>query len=402
MRPRPLIPILLTILLTIPATAATHHTDTAVTPATALQVARHFLPTATTNTTTLITDHATPLYYLITLQPTGYIIVTADTRLPPILAYSTTTAPDTPDDPDHTLLTLATTDLHQRLTHLTSLPPDLLRQRADQWTQLIAGTPTLPSTFRQWPRLGTTTDGGWLETTWTQKYPYNLDCPIDLATHDRSVAGCPAVAMAQILNYHQTTNTIAFNDTDDYLHDYAGNTFTIDDDHATYDFPSFPALDTDLETLTHHYQTQTPLTIHDKAALVFACGVAAHQVYSPQGSGTYGVDQALQAYHRFGFINVTLLTQNTTDTYTQIQDDLKVGLPVHYACVNQNWTAGHNFVVDGYNTDGYYHCNFGWGGPMDGWYLLPQDSPQPHLPRGRHRPHPRRVRPLPPQRHWQP
>jgi hypothetical protein len=32
-------------------------------------------------------------------------------------------------------------------------------------------------------------------------------------------------------------------------------------------------------------------------------------------------------------------------------------------------------VVDGYNTDGYYHINFGWGGSYDGWYLLPEELP---------------------------
>jgi hypothetical protein len=32
-------------------------------------------------------------------------------------------------------------------------------------------------------------------------------------------------------------------------------------------------------------------------------------------------------------------------------------------------------VVDGYNTDEYYHLNFGWGGSYNGWYLLPQEIP---------------------------
>jgi hypothetical protein len=41
--------------------------------------------------------------------------------------------------------------------------------------------------------------------------------------------------------------------------------------------------------------------------------------------------------------------------------------------VNEEWTAGHNLVVDGYNTDHYFHLNFGWGGTYDGWYMLPQD-----------------------------
>ena len=37
--------------------------------------------------------------------------------------------------------------------------------------------------------------------------------------------------------------------------------------------------------------------------------------------------------------------------------------------------AGHNLVTDGYNTDGFYHLNFGWGGSYNGWYLIPDEIP---------------------------
>ena len=50
-------------------------------------------------------------------------------------------------------------------------------------------------------------------------------------------------------------------------------------------------------------------------------------------------------------------------------------LPTHLAVVVPDWSAGHNLVVDGYNTDDYYHLNFGWGGVWDGWYLLPEGIP---------------------------
>ena len=36
---------------------------------------------------------------------------------------------------------------------------------------------------------------------------------------------------------------------------------------------------------------------------------------------------------------------------------------------------GHNVVIDGYNTNDYYHLNFGWGGSYNGWYLLPSQIP---------------------------
>jgi len=116
------------------------------------------------------------------------------------------------------------------------------------------------------PIEGTTATGGWLETTWSQTTPYNNFCPIDLASGARSVAGCPSVAIAQILNYHETTNNIILNDTDDYYHSYSGNNYWIDNDHVTYDFPSFPELNNYLATLMSHYQQQIQITEDDIAA----------------------------------------------------------------------------------------------------------------------------------------
>jgi len=56
-------------------------------------------------------------------------------------------------------------------------------------------------------------------------------------------------------------------------------------------------------------------------------------------------------------------------------DNIKIGLPVHLATVNETWTSGHNVVCDGYNSDDYFRLNFGWGGSYDGWYSLPEGFP---------------------------
>jgi len=180
--------------------------------------------------------------------------------------------------------------------------------------------------------------------------------------------------MAQILNYHKTTNNVAFNDSDDYYHSY-GNRFWIDNDHEEYDFPSFPELNDYLDTLAYHYDNQLLITDEDKAALNFACGVAATQVYTSGGSGTFGVNQAYDAYLKFDCNTVELLDNSDTDLYDRLSQNIKDALPAHLAVVTPGWDAGHNLVVDGYNTDEYYHLNFGWGGSYDGWYLLPYELP---------------------------
>ena len=77
--------------------------------------------------------------------------------------------------------------------------------------------------------------GGFLETYWNQDFPYNQLCPKDpLNNNSYSYAGCPAVAMGQIINYLRTTQGTRFSDSDDYVHQYAGRNYNIDDDYSEY------------------------------------------------------------------------------------------------------------------------------------------------------------------------
>jgi hypothetical protein len=200
-------------------------------------------------------------------------------------------------------------------------------------------------------------------------------CPIDPVTSVRSIAGCPSIAMGSILNFLRTVNGVSFSDLDDYHHNYAGRNYYIDDDADTWDFPAFPQLNKLLDTAQAHYDNCTGADHIDKAALVWACGIACTQVYTSSGSGTFGVNQALEGYQKFNFAGAELLLETTPGLYDSIMLNIIDTLPVHLAVVDPGWTTGHNVIIDGYNTDGYFHLNFGWGGPYNGWYGLPDEIP---------------------------
>ena len=71
------------------------------------------------------------------------------------------------------------------------------------------------------PDLGTPLlrSDGLIATHWDQDYPYNQLCPRDPVNgNSYSYAGCPSVAMAQIINYLRTTQDTRFSDSDDYAH----------------------------------------------------------------------------------------------------------------------------------------------------------------------------------------
>ena len=213
-----------------------------------------------------------------------------------------------------------------------------------------------------------------LTSHWTQNYPYNQLCPRDpVNDYTYSAAGCPAIAMGQIINYLRTTQNTRFSDSDDYSHRYAGRNYDIDDDWEDLQFPSFPMLNEMLDSVDATFLRGEELPDFLAAAVVFACGTACKQVYTSQGSGTFAVDQAFAAYQRFGFTDCVLFQEPDSVMYATLISNLRAGYPAHLAVENPEGTVGHNVVVDGYReSDGKFHVNFGYGSsPLDDWYSIP-------------------------------
>ncbi len=342
----------------------------------ALRVANNYLQIRHPNQSSVFTEALTAgndsLVWLIHCEPRGFVIVSTTTNLPPIVAWS--------DESNFgegeawtSFLPLLIKDLKLRKQYV-SLEDDEVSRNHDTWNFWMNPATEKPL-FEQWPPEGWSPTGGWLSTNWTQTAPYNAFCPIDGQTQVRSVAGCPATAMAQIVNFHQRTNKTRFSDTDDYYHNFgSGNSYWIDNDWENRGFPSWEQLNLYLDTLETHYEQGVPLKNSDKAALTYACGAAAKQVYSSSVSGTFGIDQAYDAFIRFGYSDAQLVYPTNPELNAMLTENIKIALPAQLGLVNPSQTAGHNVVVDGYNTDELYHFNFGWGGSANGWYSMPPEN----------------------------
>ena len=140
-------------------------------------------------------------------------------------------------------------------------------------------------------------------------------------------------------------------------------------------FASFPQLNAHLKSMFDDYFHGREPSNTEKAALIFGCGVAAEQVYSASMSGTFGIDQAHEGLQRFGCGTADLRYPHHTDLFSRMKGNVMNACPVLFACLVATGPGGHNMVVDGYNSDDYYHVNFGWGGGYNGWYLLPSELP---------------------------
>lgn len=320
----------------------------------------------------VLADGDNILAYAYSCSPTGFIVVCADDKLTPVIAYSDKNC----FDPASPLVSLIKSDLSLRLQNYDEMSKESKAVVKEKWRMISSDSKIIPE-YEQWPPEGSTTTGGWTETHWNQNAPYNKFCPMDLSANSRSYTGCPATAMSQLLFYHKTINGTRFEYRKDrYYHDYT-QSFWVDDAYETYDFLNFDDVNIYLDSVEVKWAEGRELTEDDIAALNWACGIATKSVFSAYGSGTFGVDQAYDAFQKFGFTSSVLMGSlySDKDIKTKIADNIKIGLPVHLATVNETWTSGHNVVCDGYSSDDFFRLNFGWGGSSDGWYSLPEGFP---------------------------
>ncbi len=323
-------------------------------------------------------DDGIVLAYITELEPRGFIATSTDTDITPIIAYSFKTPFPSDQDRNNPLYHLLKEDMKLRAKALAQYDRFKLMENNNLWN-IYAGEDTEPSVnqeFQQWPPENTTSTGGWLESTWDQDSPYNDFCPLDPVDANRAYVGCVATAMAQVINYHRQCN-VSF-DEDDKFTTYSG--IDIDKDSDLYDFPSFEQLNEYLEDLRLKYSRQIEPNDTDVAALSFACGIATEMDYTSEGSGASPYDAQYALRYKFGFHSADMTGGLSHEFYRVLQENMINRLPVLLAISPTDGYRGHALVCDGYNTNGEYHLNFGWGTDRpeemtEVWYHLPSDLP---------------------------
>ncbi len=319
-------------------------------------------------------EDGTVLAYVADLEPRGFVALSADTDIAPVIAYSFSASFPAIQDASNPLSRMLRTDMQLRTKALAEHPELKTVETARLWDLLAAGGTADASdgSFQQWPHANTTSSGGWLATAWVQGEPYNAFCPMDPVTGTRSYVGCVATAFAQLVQYHRICEA-SFGPDDSYMM-YSGT--QIDTDSGLYDFPSFETLNGYLDSIRLKYSAGIDLNDVDAAALSFACGVAVGMDYSSDGSGAslYVVQTAL--LDRFGYYSADMFGGLTDAGLIALQENMINGLPALLSFSPPDGWGGHVIVCDGYNTDGEYHLNFGWGTTRpqeitEAWYHLP-------------------------------
>lgn len=213
-----------------------------------------------------------------------------------------------------------------------------------------------------------------VETQWNQMKPYNYMCPTITGEPGRSVTGCVATAMAQIMYYHkwpvaETKAIPAYQMSNGEL--IAGaNPVTLDWDAMQLTYTGSEAED-----------DPSALAV---AQLMVLCGKSVKMSYSSSASGAVSesVPAALKEYFDYdGAAHMVYRDEYANaDWEKMIYDELAAKRPVYLSGTSISGTSvvGHAFVCDGYDGEGLFHINWGWGGMSDGFFRLTLLNPDDH------------------------
>lgn len=185
-------------------------------------------------------------------------------------------------------------------------------------------------------------------------------CPLYEGTN-RSVTGCVATAMAQVMMYYQYPKELKTT-----IKAYNTQTYGIQipeiSSGATYDWDNM---------LPDYSKSDYNSAQADAVAkLMYHCGAAVKMDYGPS-SGANVTPIILATY--FGY-DADLMQDLTRTVFTLqqwmtlIDNELKAKRPILYS--GQASDGGHEFVCDGSDGNGLYHINWGWGGYQDGYFDL--------------------------------
>ena len=297
-----------------------------------------------------------PLIYIFNINETkGFVLVSGDNAALPILGYSTDGAFDAANIPIN-----ATKWFEGYRSELRSIVENDLQADdniKDKWQQYERFNGAKAQLRGVVPLI---------TTTWDQSPYYNAQCPYYTQT-TRSVTGCVATAMAQVMKF--------------WNHPAQGTGF------HSYSTTQYGTLSANFGGTTYNWSAMPNKVTSGNSAvatLMYHCGVSVDMSYGAS-SGAYVVDasrptgaltaeNALKTYFGYSPNLKGVLKSNYTNTQwiSLMKTELNARRPILHAGFGG---GGHAFVCDGYDDSDYFHFNWGWGGQSDGYFWHSALSP---------------------------
>ena len=289
----------------------------------------------------------------------GYVIVSGDDRVEPILGYVEQGSFDPDDIPENmrSWLQLYADQIKYIVDNdLQPESPELKRRN-----KVIATKHSIPEL---------------LATRWNQGHPYNLTCPNyytdkDNDEHRYPASGCVATAMAQVVYHYkfpEKTKAVIPSHSNNYtLKNGTKKTVTVKA------VPRGTKIDWENMRETYNCNDSHAHDIQDTAVanLMLYCGQGVKMGWGASSGAS--TSRARDFFvNNFGFDERAYWggrgSYSIDEWFDMLYHEIEQGYPVLYA--GHSSGGGHAFVLDGFDGDNLFHVNWGWGGGSNGWFLV--------------------------------
>lgn len=192
---------------------------------------------------------------------------------------------------------------------------------------------------------------------WDQKAPFNNKC-VEKTSITNCATGCVATATGEIMYY--------------YKYPIAGTGAHSYDDNGVTRQESFTSV-IDWENMLPYYNDQSSAAAQKAVSdLLWEIGVASEMKYGKSSSATStAAIRALLSYFKYDMGARDMLRDYhpLSEWKQMLYTELANRRPISYGGVTSDG-GGHQFVIDGNDSDGLFHVNWGWSGHGNGYYSI--------------------------------
>jgi len=313
----------------------------------------------------LKSENDNPLFAFNIGEKEGFIIVSGNRTLRPVLAYSL--EGKFPTDKDHPVYNW----VYGIIQSMSKTQEKKVQD--DRWQELLT---TQNNEVNATPIL--------IETNWKQTSPYNTY--LSNKTAKSLPMGCVAIATAQILNYYKYpligTGDNSYNENGWFSNKPDLGVLYANFEDKYYNWHLFKDYKTTEEIIEYYSD------IEELSEIIYEIAVAEEMDFGWDGSGTkfirVGGGDAFDALKdNFGFPNVKFnivdLTTNKENWKGIMKNEIDNARPILYSG-SKNWfSSGHAFICDAYDDNDRFHFNWGWGHSEsydgNGWFAIDDITP---------------------------
>ncbi len=293
-------------------------------------------------------------YYVFNTEDGGFVIVSGDSEMTELVAYS-----------DESHFDAGNKNMMSWLNSYAAYVKNLRNGSVKPNKKaLVTATPVIEPLVK---------------AKWGQEVPFYNLCPFDEDEQVNVPVGCVATSLSQIMNNykwpeHPTVDENSVLIPHSYVHEKYGElTLT----YSVYDWPNI----LDEYIVNENPDGSIEYDFTDEQALAVAtlardCGYVVNMDYTVDGSGANDFDIPYAIAKHFQY-NTGLYYRDAMshkDFIGKLYDEIvENGRPVSFGA--DSYEGGHQFIVDGFDTNNFVHVNWGWNGTGNGYFDIDAMNP---------------------------